>query len=195
MNIIPMLLFITVMTVTPGPNNMIITSSGTMYGYRKTSPFIFGVTVGLITQLLLTSAGLGLLFSRFPIIEKILKITGFLYISWLAFKIATVKNSFTDSSSERAPGFIKGLLFQYLNPKAYLMSITTISLYTLQGERYLWSVSIIILAYLLIAPISTSVWALFGVGIKKVMINRSIKWVQYGLGVITLLSALSLFYK
>lgn len=190
-----MLLFVTVMTVTPGPNNMIITSSGTMYGYRRTYPFILGVTVGLISQLLLTSTGLGLLFTQFPIIENVLKVIGFLYISWLGFKIATANNSFTNNKGESAPGFLKGLLFQYLNPKAYLMSITTISLYTLQGERYIWSVTVIILSYLVIAPLSTSVWALFGVGIKRLMLNRNIKWLQYGLGVITLLSALSLFYK
>lgn len=194
MNLFPMLLFITIMTVTPGPNNMILTTSGTMFGYRKSSPFIIGVTIGLITQLLLTAAGLGLLFTRYPILEKILKISGFTYISWLAIKISLAKNSFTESGATNPPGMLKGFIFQYLNPKAYLMSITTISLYSLKGDHYIWSVATIIFAYLCITPLSTSLWALFGAIIKRVIVGKNCRWIQWILGGLTLFSAVSLLH-
>ena len=75
---------------TPGPNNIMLLSSGLTFGYKRTVPHMFGIMLGFPFMVLLV--GLGVLFEKFPIIFSILKIIGILYLFWMAFKIATNKS-------------------------------------------------------------------------------------------------------
>lgn len=168
---IPVVLFVITMTVTPGPNNMLLTASGARFGYRRTLPFIAGIVLGIISQLILSALGMGYLFQLFPIAQKILKIVGSAYILYLAVKIgmSPVKGIKDDKSVEEPMRMFQGALFQYLNPKAYIMTITAMSVYPLQGELYFKSSLFILLSFLIICPLSISIWAGFGSLLKKVM--------------------------
>ena len=169
--VIPVLLFVLTMTATPGPNNMLLTASGARFGFRKTLPFIYGIVLGIISQLILSALGLGYLFQQFPPAQKILKIAGSVYILFLAFKIAMPSgHSKKDSDKIEEPmHLLQGALFQYLNPKAYIMTITAMSVYPLPGDMYFRSSLFILLSFLIICPISISLWAGFGSLLKKVM--------------------------
>lgn len=189
--IIPVLLFTLTMTITPGPNNMLLTASGARFGFRKTLPFIGGIVLGIISQLLLSALGLGYLFEHYPLAQKILKITGSLYILFLAYHIANPSDSHRKGSQsiQKPIQLVQGALFQYLNPKAYIMTITAMSVYPLQGELYLRSSLFILLSFVVICPLSISLWAAFGTLLKVFMKEgKHAGKVNIFLGVITAFS-------
>jgi threonine/homoserine/homoserine lactone efflux protein len=169
--VIPVLLFVLTMTATPGPNNMLLTASGARFGFRRTLPLIAGIVLGIISQLILSALGMGYLFQLFPLAQKVLKITGSAYILYLAVKIGMSpgKGNKDDEKVEEPMHMLQGALFQYLNPKAYIMTITAMSVYPLQGDMYFKSSLFILLSFLIICPLSISIWAGFGSLLKKVM--------------------------
>lgn len=188
---IPVLLFVLTMTITPGPNNMLLTASGARFGFRKTIPFIVGIVLGIISQLILSALGLGSLFQHFPLAQKILKICGSIYILYLAVKIAIPSKKVQKDGDlfDKPMHMLQGALFQYLNPKAYIMTITAMSVYPLKGEMYFRSSLFILLSFLIICPISISMWAGFGSLLKKVMKDgKYARRVNLLLGGITALS-------
>ncbi|MBN2618113.1 MAG: LysE family translocator [Spirochaetales bacterium] len=179
--IISLLIFTIVMTVTPGPNNMLLTISGTKYGYIKSTPFIIGIALGLISQIILFSLGLNAVFEIFPLFNTIIKIIGFSYLIYISIKIFTTDSKVkVDSKIDKPLSIFKGIAFQYLNPKAYLMTLTASTLYP--------KLIVIIIFYLIIPPLSTSLWALFGSFIGK-FINGDRGYVNKILGILTAFSA------
>ncbi len=189
--ILPVTLFVLTMAITPGPNNMLLTASGARFGYRATLPHIVGVVLGMLSQLLLSALGLGLLFERFPAVHGVLKIAGTAYILYLAWKIAFTAGPGTErATADRPFSVLEGAGFQYLNPKAYVITITAMTVYPLAGDGYLPSVAFIALSFAVIAFASISLWALFGSMLNGWMKNpRSQKRIRYGLGLLTAGSA------
>lgn len=179
MNYLALVIFVLIMTITPGPNNILLTVSGTKFGFKKSLGFVIGLTLGLNSQIILFSMGLGVLFTKYPHVQNIVKIPGILYILYLAYKLSFKSGSKSgDSNMEKPLTLLDGLLFQYLNPKAYLMTLTTASLYSAP-------LVIILLVVFIIAPFSTSSWALFGSVLGKLTLNKDTMKVNRILGVIT----------
>lgn len=192
MNIMPVLLFAIAMTVTPGPNNMLLTVSGARFGFRKTLPLVTGITLGIVSQLILSAMGLSVLFERFPMCQSILKYAGTAYILYLAVRIAMVGMTGKEERAHETPmGLFQGMLFQYVNPKAYIMTISAVSVYSESSEAYLLSVMTIILVFAVVGPCCISLWAAFGTVLNKTLMSGPRqRTVQLSLGGITALSAL-----
>ncbi len=186
--LIPVLLFAITMSITPGPNNMLLTASGASYGYRRTIPFICGIVAGLVSLLALSALGLGALFESVPVLRTILKVAGSAYLVYLAFRIAFSSPGKTGTvSRERPMSFLEGAAFQYLNPKAYIMTVTAMSVYTLSGPAYVPSAIVIIAVFVAITPISISLWAGFGTLLGAMMTSPgSSRAVRLTLGALTL---------
>ncbi len=189
--LIPAVIFIITMTVTPGPNNMLLTVSGAKFGYRKSLPFIVGIIIGEVSQLVLSALGLGVLFLHYPLAQLLLKITGSLYLVYLAVKIAFSRKSgkSAEDKVDEPMSMLHGIFFQYLNPKAYVFALTVMSVYPLQGELFFQSALLIIISFILICPLSVSLWAGFGSLLKPLMMNgRYARSMNYVLGGVTALS-------
>ncbi len=192
---IPLFLFALIMTVTPGPNNMLLTVSGARFGYRKTIPFILGVVAGLVSQLCLSALGLGALFERFPELQNILKAAGSLYILYLAYKISFSRKTVKENAEMGKPlNFFQGALFQYINPKACLMTITAMSVYSVQGKYYPRSVFLIIAVFALLTPATISLWAGFGMFLGRLAGNRHAGKINLLLGALTAGSVVFIFF-
>lgn len=188
---ISIIIFAVIMTITPGPNNILLTVSGTKFGFKKSLGFVLGIVLGLNSQIILFSMGLGILFSNFPHLQEILKVPGIIYILYLAFKIGFSDGSKGHASALEKPLTVQnGFIFQYLNPKAYLMTLTTTSLYSASGDKFIFSIMIIVVIFSIIAPVCTSLWALFGAFIGKLTMGKSSNIVNKSLGVITAISVL-----
>ena len=86
--ILPLAMFAFVSSVTPGPNNVMLTASGATFGYRRSVPHMLGICLGVVIMVLLIGAGLGKLFEAEPRIYTLLKYVGAAYLIWLAWKIA-----------------------------------------------------------------------------------------------------------
>ena len=76
------------MTITPGPNNVMVAASGANFGYRATVPHILGISLGFPSMLLLVGLGLGELFERYPLVHQGIRLAGTGYLAYLAWRIA-----------------------------------------------------------------------------------------------------------
>ncbi|MCH2085737.1 MAG: LysE family translocator [Pseudoalteromonas sp.] len=153
-------LFALVSSITPGPNNLMLMSSGANFGFKRTTPHLLGVTLGFMLMLVLVGLGIMQLFDLFPPSYLILKVFCIVYLLYLAFKIAT-SNAQQKASSESKPfTFIQAALFQWVNPKAWAMALSAVSLYA--PDKNLTSVLIVSLVFGLINLPCVSSWTLLG---------------------------------
>ena len=174
-------LFAFIMSVTPGPNNMMLLASGAQFGYRNTLPHIFGVIIGVALLLSSVLAGLGLIFEMYPVIYEFLKILGSIYLLWLAWKIATASTAIPElgCQEKRAKNkpmtLFSAIAFQFVNPKAWAMAIAAVSTFTLPGDQYLQSSLLILSAFACTGFIAISLWAYLGASIQQYLTTPSRK--------------------
>ena len=126
---IPLLILCIVQSGTPGPNNIMLTASGKNFGYIKSIPHMLGVVLGFLSLIIVFGLGLTVIFSKYPIIQFVLRIVGSIYLLYLSYRIYTSVNT-EDLSKSKPITFMESSLFQYVNPKGVMMAITTISIYT-----------------------------------------------------------------
>lgn len=161
--------FAAVSAFTPGPNNTLLLSSGMTFGFRRTVPMIFGVVVGFPLMIACVGLGLGEVFARFPMIYTVLKYAGAAYMLWLAFKIATASRASEVASENAKPlSFLQMAMFQWINPKGWVMAVTALSAYTV-GTNFYLGVSLVVGTFVLMGFGSATTWAGFGSSLRRVL--------------------------
>jgi threonine/homoserine/homoserine lactone efflux protein len=160
-------------TLTPGPNNVLLLSSGLTFGYKRTLPHVFGVFLGFALMVLLVGLGIGIIFEKFPIVLKILKIIGILYLFWMAYKIASSKGNMKIKENHKPFTFMQAALFQWVNPKGWIMSMTAMSIFVTSKENSITQVFIIAFLFLITGAISCNTWAIGGVALKRFIKDES----------------------
>nr|WP_187695642.1 LysE family translocator [Photobacterium lucens] len=170
------------MTGTPGPNNMMVTASGANFGYWRSVPHLLGISLGMASLLTVIAAGLGVIFERYPMMHDVLKVIGCSYLLYLAWKIATaVAVTDTQFQPDTNPmGILAAALFQYVNPKAWMMAATAISTFAVNGEQYWQSVLMIVVVFAVVSFFCVSLWAIMGVMIRRWLtsVKRSVRFNQ-----------------
>ena len=187
---IALISFYFVMYVTPGPNNAMVLTSGIKFGFLKTIPHMSGITIGHVLQVVLVCLGLGKLFQMFPEIQNILKMICAMYLLYLGYKII---GSFSKLKEEdtRPLKFYEAALFQLVNPKAWTISTMVASGFLPKDEKLVISILFISITALVICPISISIWAAFGSGIRNLVKNNKKKAiVEYFLAILLLITAI-----
>lgn len=184
--------------ITPGPNNIMLLSSGLTFGFKRTVPHMLGIVLGFPFMVLLVGLGLGIVFESFPIVFKILKIVGILYLFWMAYKIASNHSSFDINESEESKPFtfFQSATFQWVNPKAWIMAITAISIFVTAKDDNFMQVFIISFIYMLSGVISTSTWTAGGVLLKRfIKSSKSIKIFNITMAVLLIASVLPIILE
>ncbi|MFT6984315.1 MAG: threonine/homoserine/homoserine lactone efflux protein [Psychromonas sp.] len=183
-------LFAFVMSVTPGPNNIMLLSSGAQFGYKRTLPHIAGIIIGVALLLTTVLLGFAAVFQLYPAFYQILQVVGCIYLLWLAWKIATAPtdtNMINTTANRAQPmNIISAVTFQFINPKAWAMGIGSVTTFTIAGEQYLTSGLWIISCFAVMGFIGISIWAVLGVAIGRYLTSQSRKkWFNYLMGVLT----------
>ena len=182
--------FYFVMYVTPGPNNAMVLTSGIKFGFSKTIPHMSGITIGHVFQTIVVCLGLGKIFQMFPEIQDILKIICALYLLYLGYKIIGSFSKIKDDGS-RPLKFYEASLFQLINPKAWTISTMVASGFLPKDERLIIAILFISITALIICPLSISIWAAFGSGIRNLVKNNKKKaFVEYFLAILLLTTAI-----
>ena len=182
--------FYFVMYVTPGPNNAMVLTSGVKFGFSKTIPHMSGITIGHVCQTVVVCLGLGKIFQMFPNIQNTLKIICSLYLLYLGYKIIGSFSKIKEDGS-RPLKFYEASLFQLVNPKAWTISTMVASGFLPNDERLIISILFISITALIICPLSISVWAAFGSGIRNLVKNNKKKaFVEYFLAILLLTTAI-----
>ncbi len=160
-----LLAFCIVSTVTPGPNNMMLMASGANFGYRRTVPHMLGISIGVAVLVLGVGAGLMALFDLWPLSYTLLKFAAVLYMLWLAWKIAHAAAPDGASAGGKPLTFLQGAGFQWVNPKAWSMALTAITVYA--PDRTLASVALVGAAFALVSVPLISLWVVAGQQLKR----------------------------
>ena len=184
-----------IMFATPGPNNAMLTASGIKFGFKKTLPHLFGIPFGHVIQITLVCFGLGALFQKFPSIQFYLKWLCFFYLLYLGWKIL---GSLSDSNKEsgRPLKFYEAALFQFINPKAWVVAITAATAFFPNEESFIVATSFVAITAPFVCFPSICIWVIFGNSLRIFIKNTKTKKItEYILAVLLVLTAIAVLLK
>lgn len=168
LNPLPFVTYTFVMSITPGPNNVMLTASGANFGFRRTLPHVLGIGLGFTVQLLAVCAGLSALFARWPSLQSALGWLGAAYLLYLGWRM--LGGSAAEARHGARPvSFLQAALFQFLNPKAWVMTVTAATLFLPQELGLLARGAYMAGIMEGIGLPCMMVWALFGSSLRGVL--------------------------
>ncbi len=190
--------YVVVVTFTPGPNNLMSMISSGKSGYRRTLPFIMGVTVGFFCLVLASFYFNKALMETIPEIQWGMKLLGTLYMFYLALKIlgidliGLVAKKESKKDIKVLYGFKAGVVLQFINPKAILYAVTVVSgfiapYYSSHANYFMFSAFLASMAFL-----SNTTWALFGQLLNR-FISRYERPFNFAMAILLLYSAYALW--
>jgi threonine/homoserine/homoserine lactone efflux protein len=187
-------LFAAVMFFTPGPNNIMVLSSGLTYGFRRTLPHIAGITIGFAFMVGAVGLGFGTIFLAYPVLQTILKYAGAAYLIYLAVVIAMSEPVTPGQDNRRGPmTFWGAAMFQWVNVKGWVMVIGTITAYA-GIASFPWNIVIQVALSLLLGVASTSTWTLSGSSLRSLMTSpRAVRAFNIVMAVLLLASLYPVF--
>lgn len=143
-------------------------ASGLNHGARKTLPHLIGIMVGFPVMVACVGLGLGAVFLNSPILHQFIKYVGIVYLLYLAWKIANANNPKSSTSVRQPFTFFQAALFQWLNPKAWIMAIGAIATYT-TAENLYTNLLVILIGFLTVGSLSMSMWVLLGASLQRLL--------------------------
>jgi threonine/homoserine/homoserine lactone efflux protein len=166
-----LVLFCFAMSVTPGPNNVMVLASAARHGVRRTLPHMLGITFGFPVMLAMVGAGIGALLLSSPPIHRGLEIVGVLVMLWFALRIARAGAPHVPTGDSRARPltFLEAALFQWANPKAWLIAIAALALFV-HGHGGFWTgIAVISAVFVLVCLPCLLAWAALGRGASALL--------------------------
>lgn len=180
-----LLVYAFVTSITPGPNNLMLLTSGVNFGFVRSIPHMLGIGIGFVVLLLAVGFGLGAVLTAFPALHTALKIAGGAYLLYLAWKIAMARSlDAKNDGAARPMGFFDAAAFQWVNPKAWVMAVTAMAVYS-NPQRPFLSVFLIAAAFGIVNLPSVSVWAGFGTALRGFLSDpMRLKWFNIVMGIL-----------
>lgn len=157
-----------VASATPGPNNLMLLASGVNFGIRRTVPHMLGIAIGFTAMVAIIGFGLGALLDIVPGLMTALRYVALAYTVWLAWNLGTSGSLGTGKTGAQPMSFVAACLFQWVNPKAWVMALTATALYT-TADHYIVSVLLVSAVFGIINLPCISVWAGFGVALRQIL--------------------------
>jgi threonine/homoserine/homoserine lactone efflux protein len=183
--LLALLAYAYVTSITPGPNNLMLLTSGVNFGFTRTIPHMLGVGIGFVVMLLTVGLGIGAVLTAFPALHTGLKVAGAIYLLYLSWKIAMTRSFKSgDESKSRPMTFLEAAAFQWVNPKAWVMAVTAMAVYSNPASPLL-SVVLIGLIFGLVNLPSVSTWAGFGTALRGFLSDPvRLKWFNIAMGLL-----------
>ena len=191
--ILPLIIYVFIAAITPGPNNTLAFYNSFNFGIKKSIHLPVAAASGASVIQFICCLGIGSVFIKFPIIQNFLKFLGFFYLIYLAYKISFSKSNSTNLTNNPVK-FIDIYLFQFINPKGVVVAIITITTFVDSANHFLihslWVVGI----SFFFACFSISFWTLLGKFLRKFATNEKfIKIFNYVMSVL-LVGCIITFY-
>jgi threonine/homoserine/homoserine lactone efflux protein len=186
----PLVLFAAAVTLTPGPNVVLVTASAANFGFRRTIPQMLGITFGFGSMVLATGLGLAGVVQAEPRLHVLLKYAGGAYLLYLAWRIARADPA-SASARARPISFVEAMLFTWMNPKAWVSALGSAAAFTTIGGDLLWESAVIAAVLAAFCLISAAAWAGFGTVIGRYLASprarRTFNWSMAGLLALSLI--------
>ena len=157
--------FAFVSSVTPGPNNLMLMVSGANFGFRRSVPHMLGIGIGFTVMIVLVGAGLIQVFDRVPYAHDVLAVVSVLYLLWLALKIARSAAPSGANPDAKPMTFLQAAAFQWVNPKAWTMALTAVTLYA--PDRSMGAIYLVALIFGCVNLPSVSTWTVLGQQMRR----------------------------
>ncbi|KAA3519833.1 LysE family translocator [Agrobacterium vitis] len=158
-------------TITPGPNNLMLMASGANFGFRRTMPHMLGIVGGVSAMAFLVGMSLMAVFDAVPALNLVLTILSVAYLIWLAAKIAIAAPIEEQDAGSNPMTFLEAALFQWVNPKAWAMCLSAVTLYA--PDRSLQSVVMVAGSFASVCFPAIAVWALLGTVVRRWLSNNT----------------------
>ena len=156
-------------SLTPGPNNLMVTASAANFGLARTLPHMLGAAVGFPLMFIAIGWGFGQVFDSYPIIHQVLKYVGAAYLLYLSYRIATAGREDATTSTAKPFTFLQAVAFQWVNPKAWIISIGAVTTYSTVGGNLMVETLVMSGVFVLVCFPSLAAWALFGLAIGSLL--------------------------
>ena len=187
------ILFAAVMFFTPGPNNIMVMSSGLTYGFRRTLPHIAGVTIGFAFMVGAVGIGFGTIFIAFPVLQTVLKYAGAAYLVYLAVVIAMSGPPKPGETGRGPMTFWGAAMFQWVNVKGWIAVIGTITAYAAIASFPL-NIVLQVLIFFAMGVASITTWTLFGTALRPWLTSeRAVRAFNIAMAVLLLASLYPVF--
>ena len=171
--LIPIFIFSASATITPGPNNIMLMTSGMNFGISKSLPHYLGICLGFPMMVILIGLGFGFIFDSFPFIHLFIRIIGITYLLFLSWKIANSSPNSLESYEAKPFSFLQAIAFQWINPKAWVMATGSVAAFTTSSSVIFMQILLIAFTFMIAAFPCTGIWLFFGATLKKIFTNPS----------------------
>jgi threonine/homoserine/homoserine lactone efflux protein len=167
--VVPFLVFAFSMSISPGPNNLLVMATSSSVGIARTLPLMFGVCLGGFGLLLISSFGASGIIQQVPAMYVVMKVIGALYLIYLAARTAMVRTGTMEVKERRAVGFFASAGFQFANPKAWMIALGAATAFAPKGVAPLTFALVAGVLFAACALVSNGAWALLGRGLSRVL--------------------------
>jgi threonine/homoserine/homoserine lactone efflux protein len=184
-----LLAFAFVSSITPGPNNLMLLASGVNFGFRRSLPHMLGIGAGFVLLLLAVGFGLGAMLTAYPQLHLALKFAGGAYLLYLAWRIAMTRSmSAKEGEAARPMTFLEATAFQWVNPKAWVMAVTAMAIYTSPDAPFV-TVILVAFAFGIVNLPCVSSWAAFGTALRGFLSDPArLKWFNIAMALLLVAS-------
>lgn len=190
----PLAVYAFVSSITPGPNNMMLTTSGLRFGFVRTVPHILGVSTGFCTLLALCAAGVGQLVGAAPALQLALKLVGSAYLLHMAWRLRVLSAAPPDGELGAPMSFAAAWLFQFVNPKGWLMAVTSAAAFLPPIHPAALSIAAYCVVFVGVGLPCLCIWAGAGAALRERLLKPN--WqrgVGLGMAALTLYAAASVW--
>jgi threonine/homoserine/homoserine lactone efflux protein len=188
--------FMASMGITPGPNNILVASSGVNFGFRATIPHILGITVGYPLMLFIVGIGLAKIFIAVPLIHTILKYISIAYLLYLAYRITLASAMGEARSQPRPMTFLQAAAFQWVNGKAWVIALGAVTTYTMVNQTLPLQIIALTAISFVITLGSVSCWTFFGAFMRRYLHTvRRRRHFNYTMAALLVLSILLVLWE
>ncbi|MEM7719334.1 MAG: LysE family translocator [Pseudomonadota bacterium] len=181
--------FAFVSSITPGPNNLMLMASGANFGFGRTIPHMLGISIGHCFMIIMVGLGLIQLFDAFPVLHQIMTALSVAYLLFLAWKIANAAPPQEGKMRAKPLTFLQAAAFQWVNPKAWFMALTAITVYA--PDQSTLAIALVAMTFALTNLPSICTWTVLGVQMRRWLTNpkrlRAFNWTMAACLVGTLL--------
>ncbi|MDP5254478.1 MULTISPECIES: LysE family translocator [unclassified Vibrio] len=191
-SIIPLIAFAFVTTFTPGPNNLMLMTSGANIGFIRSLPHVFGVVFGFGFMVFLVGLGASEVFAFFPWLHPLLSFACMGYLLFLAYKIAT-SNPNLATQQYQPMRFVSAMMFQWVNPKSWSMALTAVSVYNPSASGS--GLVLVTAVFMLVNFPSTTAWVVAGKKVRGWLTHEyAIRRFNWAMALLLLFSTLPVMF-
>jgi threonine/homoserine/homoserine lactone efflux protein len=191
-DLLPLVGFAFASSITPGPNNVMLSASGIAFGLKRTLPHLTGVLIGFTSLLLLCGSGIGSLILALPAVGFALKACGTLYLVYLAWKMrSALTPQDADASAARPLTFAEAVAFQYVNPKAWVMALTAASVFVPDVQPRWLAIIVVCGVFAVVNLPCICTWAVLGVSLRRWLAHERLRRCLSSIIALLMLSAVA----